>query len=227
MKQLIGLLLLFSTTVADAAIYHYKYEGYDLDLVHEPDYEFFENDPYKPPIADPTRPGFNIDMWIDTAYLPGNTLTDFGYECDYAACVSYGINGAEWSDSTNAGNLLKVTGNNDFDYWQQAVFSFAGLTFDAEANLVDWNLGVGFDGPLHGPSTTTSLDRIEEWYSDRYQWEAPQPGSWELVSTTNVPEINAEGSGLAIALLLCIALVFSERNRFRTSNHRDTMASTC
>src|SRR5687768_7819411 len=38
------------------------------------------------------------------------------------------------------------------------------------------------DAPLHGPRTTPSLDRIEEWHFDGYEWEAPRRGTWKKIS---------------------------------------------
>lgn len=168
MNKIIGLMLLITAIHANAKIYHYQYQGHELQLVREPDYELIP----EAPKADKTRPAFQIDIWIDTDFLPGGVLADFDYECgDSGACPD---------------GLLTVTGNNRFDHWNEdGAFSYASFKFDAHQNISDWSLGMGWDAPLHGPRTTTSLDRIEEWHFDGYEWEAKQPGVWKKVTSTS------------------------------------------
>lgn len=165
MKKIFGLMLLIASAHADATLYHYAYQGYELKLVREPDYELIP----EAPIADKTRPAFRIDVWIDTDFLPGGVLADFDYECDM--------------DSACQEGLLRVEGNNRFGTWNDnQAMRFASFKFDANKNISSWTFGLGWDSPWHGPSTTNALDRIEEWHFDGYEWEAPRQGTWKRIS---------------------------------------------
>lgn len=165
MKQIIGFILLTLATHANATVYHYYYHGHELKLVREPDYELIP----EAPIADRTRRAFQIDIWIDTDFLPGGVLADFDFECDMMATCQEG--------------LLTVKGNNRFNEWNRdQAIRYASFKFDANKNITEWTMGMGWDAPLHGPRTSTSLDRIEEWHFDGYEWEAEKQGVWRKIS---------------------------------------------
>ena len=85
MKLIFAILLASLGTTASASIYHYKYHGQEMKLIQEPDYEFWKTEPFGPlPIAEKTSMAIQIDIWINTALMPGGVLGDFSFILDFA-----------------------------------------------------------------------------------------------------------------------------------------------
>ena len=172
MKLIFASLLASLGTTASASIYHYKYHGQEMKLIQEPDYEFWKTEPFGPlPIAEKTSMAIQIDIWINTALMPGGVLGDFSFILDFAE---------------PAPDYMWVTGNYGFDKWHTTppTFRYASFKFDAAANITHWDIGVGSDYPQQGPNATTAFDHYEYYYGDLYAWETEQPGYWERLDTS-------------------------------------------
>lgn len=188
MRFFLAIFLLCAST-ANASVYHYKYQGHELTLKSQPDYELYKDPNNNPtgevlPIAEPTRAAFAIDLWINTAYLPGGILQDFVMDWDF--------------DRVDSG-FVRVKGNNGLEDWSDVPhlpIRYAFFKFDADADITAWDLGLGWDAPYHGPRVSTEKDYSIFWLLDEYRWESEQPGTWTLVSDDAVAPIPLPASAL-------------------------------
>ncbi|WP_370301412.1 VPLPA-CTERM sorting domain-containing protein [Pseudooceanicola sp.] len=180
MRYILAILLLCAGA-ANASIYHYKYHGQPMELIFQPDYDYWSGEIYQPPPVAEVGDGspIEVDIWINTALMPGGKLSDIDFFYSY--------------HDVPAPNYLWVDGNYFFPRWGTAAFSYATLKFDADANITDWTMGVGVDYPQFGPMISNAIDRFEFYDFDLFVWESETGGYWERVYPVTPVPLPASG----------------------------------